>query len=468
MTKAASGKTFEVTSPIDEASIATVPDAGADEVAAAVTAAEQAFKLWRRTPAKERATAVRAMADVVDQHAEELAVLDVVDCGAPITQMRADLARSSEALRYFAGLALEAKGETVPASGENLHFTLLEPFGVVARIIPFNHPAMFAITKIAAPVVAGNCVVLKPPEAAPLSALRMGELFSELLPPGVLSVVVGDGPEVPRTLVRHPSVHRIGFIGSEPTGRAIQRDAAETGVKSVTLELGGKNAFIACPDIDIDAASSAAIRGMNFGWAGQSCGSTSRLLVHESIADELVQAVVDKLDATPMTSPLNDGATLGPMSSMAQYEKTLGYIDLAVTEGATVLAGGGPPEGFEKGYFVRPTVLGDVQPEHRIANEEVFGPVLSVLTWREEGEVIALANGVEYGLTASVWTNDLARAQRIVRELDVGYVWVNGATQHFPGMPFGGVKASGIGREECLDELLSYTRTKAVNVIQSY
>jgi 2-formylbenzoate dehydrogenase len=367
-------------------------------------------------------------------------------------------------LRMFAGLALELKGTTIPAS-ENLHYTVREPYGVAARIVPFNHPFMFAASKIAAPLVAGNATVLKPPEVAPLSALLLGELAAEILPPGVLSILIGNGPAVPRAIVRHPAVRRIGFIGSEPTGRAIQRDAADAGVKEVTLELGGKNALIACPDTDPLLVARGAVDGMNFTWSGQSCGSTSRLLVHESLADEVVAEVVRLLQGRRIASPLDPTSEQGTVISRQHYDRILGHIAMARAEGAEVLAGGGPPPGIERGLFVAPTVLGSVAADSRIAREEVFGPVLSVIRWKDESDVVAMANSVDYGLTAAVWTDDVRRAHRMAQELEVGYVWINGTSRHFPGVPFGGVKGSGIGREESIEELLGYTTVKAVNVM---
>jgi acyl-CoA reductase-like NAD-dependent aldehyde dehydrogenase len=459
------GRTFQRTSPVTESVIAEVPDGGAEDVAEAVAAADAARELWRDTPALERADAVRRLADLVERHGEELALLDTIDAGSPITNSRVDVGVAVAQLRLFAGLALEMKGDTIPASNA-LHVTTREPVGVVARIVPYNHPLMFAC-KVGAPLVAGNPTVLKPPEAAPLSALRLAELAAEVFPPGVLSVLVGDGPAVPDALVRHPKVRRIGFIGSEPTGRAIQRAAAESGVKDVTLELGGKNAMVVFSDADLAAAAEGAVFGMNFTWSGQSCGSNSRLLVQREVHDELVARVVGLVEARRIGDPLAEWSEQGTMINRAQQEKSLGYVDIAVAEGAKVMTGGGRPTGpgFERGLYLLPTVLTGVTPSARIAREEVFGPVLSVIPFDTEDEAVRIANDVDYGLTASVWTRDLDRAHRVVRAFEAGHTWINGSSRHFPNVPFGGVKGSGVGREESLEELLSYTELKAINIM---
>ncbi len=460
---AASGATYPVTAPWSGSTLAHVPDASADDVGLAVAAAERAAPAWARTDVRERAARVRALADVLDAHADELALLDAADTGVPLWMMLKDLGTAGDRMRMFADWALHLRGETIPSTPRHLHYTERVPFGVVARIIAFNHPGMFAASKVAAPLVAGNVVVLKPSDQTPLSALRLGELWADVLPPGVLQVVSGSGVETGDALVRHPSVRRIAFTGSPTTGRAIQRSAAEVGVKDVSLELGGKNAMVVLPDADLDAAVAGAAKGMNFAFTGQSCGSTSRLLVHRDVADEVTGRVAERIRSLVTGGPLDDGVQMGPLISAAQRDRVDGFVQQALRDGAHVVAQGEVPDG--PGWWFPPTLLGGVDPGSRVAQQEVFGPVLSVLPFDDSDDVVALANGVEYGLTASVWTRDLERAHTLSRAMDAGYVWVNDTSTHFIGMPFGGVKESGVGREESLEELLGYTQVRTVNVV---
>jgi betaine-aldehyde dehydrogenase len=323
---------------------------------------------------------------------------------------------------------------------------------------------MFTAGKIGPPLAVGNVVIMKPPHQAPLSAYRMMELAEGIFPPGVLSILTA-GREGSEALVAHPLVPRLSLIGSVPTGRAIARAAAER-LKHVSLELGGKNACVIYPDADLDKAARAAIDGMNFTWCGQSCGSTSRAFIHESVYERVMQAMLERVRYYKPGIPTEMDTTMGAIVSRPQLDKILGYIDLAKKEGATLAFGGKRPDDarLANGFFVEPTIFTGVRQEMRIASEEVFGPVLSVLKWSDEETMFDQVNAVEYGLTGGIWTASLANAHRAAARIEAGYLWVNGASSHFLGASFGGYKQSGIGREEGFDELLSYTQVKNVNI----
>jgi betaine-aldehyde dehydrogenase len=460
---AASGETIDIIDPATEENVGTIPAGDASDVAAAVAAAAAAGPAWSSLSWLDRAEHLRAIADVVEAHTDELAAIDAKDGGNPVSGMRGDVRRGVEEVRYYAGLGGELKGETIPWTPGQWGQTFREPYGVVGRITAYNHPLQFALTKVAAPLIAGNTVVHKPSEHTSVSALRLADLVADLLPAGVLNVVTGTGLGAGMPLVEHPTVPRISFTGGVPTGRAILRSAAEQ-IKHVSLELGGKNPMVVCPDVDLDAAAIAAVSGMGLRRStGQSCQSTSRILVHESIAAELTDRLVAQIEALRIGDPSDDGVEVGPLAFRQHYERVLQYIQIGRDEGARVLTGGGRPKGIDRGLFVAPTVFADVAPHMRIAREEIFGPVICIMTWRDEEEVIALANGVDYGLTANIWTQDLGRAYRLARAIDAGTQWINGAAGARPvGVPFGGYKQSGLGREACLSEAMSFTREKSL------
>jgi betaine-aldehyde dehydrogenase len=462
-----SGELLESINPATEESLGYVPAASAADIDRAVAAAEAAQPAWAALEPRERSKLVRKVAQALRENFDDILRIEVVDTGNTISKMRIDVATAGDTLDFYAGLATEIKGETIPATGKNLHFTIREPYGVVGRIIPFNHPIKFAANALAAPLVAGNCVVLKPPDTSPLSATILGEICRQLLPPGVVNIVTGLGMPAGDALARHPKVKRLAFTGSVPTGRAIQRAAAEGGIKHVTLELGGKNPLIAFPDMDPDKVAQVAVAGMNFAWQGQSCGSTSRVLLHEQLYKPVLERLVDRVAALRLGDPLDDNSQMGPINSKRHYERVCAMVQSGSAEGARLMTGGKRPNGseFKRGYWIEPTVFADVKPSMKIAREEIFGPVLSVFSWRDESEAIALANATEYGLTASILTNDIRTALRAARAVKSGYVWINGASGHFCGTPFGGFKNSGIGREEGIDELLSYTEVKTVHVL---
>jgi len=459
-----SGRHLDSINPGTGESLGPVADASAADVDAAVGAAKKAFETWKNVLPLERAKLLRRIATVLREHAEELAMIDAADCGNPFTEMVSDANVAAGQMEFFAGLVTEMKGNSIPMGPDVMNFSVREPLGVVGRIIPFNHPFMFCAGKSAAPLAAGNTVVMKPPEQAPLSSLRLTELLDGILPPGVFNLIPG-GKEAGSALASHPDVAMIALIGSVPTGRAVMRAASET-VKPVMLELGGKNALIAYPDADPEEVASGVIGGMNFTWCGQSCGSTSRAFVHAKIYDAVIERVRAKAAHYKPGIPTDPATTMGAIISKTQYERVLGYIETAKKEGATLVYGGGPPKDpkLAKGYYIEPTLFADVTADMRVGREEIFGPVLSIFKWSDEASMLAQVNSVEYGLTASIWTNDLSTAMHAAKTVQSGFVWINEVSKHFLGVPFGGYKQSGIGREECMEELLSFTQEKNIHV----
>jgi betaine-aldehyde dehydrogenase len=459
----AAGRTFVSTNPSTGRPIAEVPYAAAEDVDRAVRAAAKGFAEWRRVPMRERARLLETLARRIREQARPLALLDAVDSGNAVTGMVGDMHWAADSLEYFAGLVAELKGETSSYGPRHLNLTRRQPYGVVAKLNAFNHPFRFCAEKAAAPLAAGNCVVVKSSEQAPLSSFKLAALCDGLFPPGVVNVVAGDGA-TGAALVAHPLVSRVGFIGSVETGRKVAVAAAE-GLKRVSLELGGKNPILVFPDADPRAAALAALKGMNMNRQGQSCSSTSRVFVHESIHREVLAELVRLAEALPVGFPWLEENEVGPLVSERQFHRVLGFIESGVKEGARLVTGGGRPAAPELagGWFVRPTILDGVEQGMRVAREEIFGPVMSVLVWRDLEDAIARANAVEYGLTAAIVTNDLAGAMEAAERIDAGYVWIN-STGRYLGAPYGGWKASGLGVEECFDELESYTQLKNVNL----
>jgi len=334
----------------------------------------------------------------------------------------------------------------------------------VGRIIPFNHPFMFCAGKSAAALATGNTIVVKPPEQAPMSSLRLAELCDGLFPPGVFNVVPG-GRDAGARLSAHPDIAMVALVGSVPTGRAVMKAAADT-VKPVLLELGGKNALIAYPDADPDEVAGGVVGGMNFTWCGQSCGSTSRAFVHEKIYDAVLDAVKKKAAYYKPGIPTDPATTMGAIVSKVQYERVLSYLESAKSDGARLIHGGARPADpkLKDGFFVEPSIYADCTPDMRIAREEIFGPVLAIFKWSDETAMIDQVNAVEYGLTCSIWTNDLNAAHRTAMNVEAGFIWVNEVSKHFIGTPFGGFKQSGIGREECIEEMFAFTQEKNIHV----
>ena len=463
---ASDGGVIDAFNPATGRLIGQVPAATREDVAAAYDAAAEAFPAWSRTSAVERARLMHQLADLVDEHGDELAALDVMDNGSPIAEMRKDVTIASAQLRYFAGLILQVRGETIPTGEGRLNYTLRQPYGVVARIVPFNHPLMFAAARAAAPIAAGNTIIVKPSEHTSLSALRFAELAAQVLPPGVLNVVTGWGHTAGDALVKHPGIRRLSFTGAVETGRAIVAGAMGVNVKHVTLELGGKNPILVFDDADLDAAVEGAIRGMNFTWQGQSCGSTSRVYVqrdaHDSFLDRLAAA------ASSLKQGLPDDPTTqtGSMVNRQQFDKVQTYLGIGRAEGARLVTGGEhvTDGDLANGFFISPAVFAGVDHDSRLAREEIFGPVMAVMPFDDYDDGIRLANDTQFGLTASVYTRDVGKAMRFANDVEAGYVWVNDSSRHFLGVPFGGYKDSGLGREEDIEELESFTQVKNVNV----
>lgn len=459
-----SAGSFPVFDPSTATELGEAASAGEADVVRAVDAATSAGKHWHAVGAFERQRYLEALAAAFEAHLEELALLDSIDSGNPIGAMRNDVREGVKQLRFLAAAGLSHGSRNQLLGSGEVHYLLSEPYGVVGRILPFNHPAMFSISKIAAPLICGNTVVLKPAEQTPLSSILVAHLVGQVLPPGVVNVLTG-GADTGRAIVSHPLVKRIAFTGSVETGRSIQKTAAECGVKHVSLELGGKNPMIVLPDADIDEAVAGAIAGMNLlVCQGQSCGSNSRILVHESVVSEFCSKLLDRLADIRVGISYREDTEMGPLVSAAQRDRVLEYIAGAQAAGTQVAFGGGRPSGADdSGYFVAPTLLLNPSPKSTVAQEEIFGPVMSLMPWAEASEAIEVANSVEYGLTASVWTGKLAEAHRFAAALDAGYVWINEHGKHYLGAPFGGKKSSGVGREESLEEIESYSETKSIH-----
>jgi betaine-aldehyde dehydrogenase len=459
----AAGRTFASINPSTGRQLAEVPYADANDVDRAVKAAAKGFAEWRKVGIRDRARCLEAFAKRIREHAKELALVDAVDSGNAVKGMEGDMHWSADSLDYFAGLITEIKGETSSQGPRHLNLTRRQPYGVVVKLNPFNHPFRFCAEKAAAPLAAGNCVVIKSSEQAPLSSFRLAELADGIFPPGVVNVVAGDGA-TGAALVSHPMVSRIGFIGSVETGRLVARGAAE-GLKRVSLELGGKNPIIIFPDADPKQAAAAAIKGMNMNRQGQSCSSTSRVFVHQSLHRAVAEEIVRLAEELRVGFPWIETNQLGPIVSARQLERIMDFIDSGKRDGAQLLCGGDKPADpqLQGGYFLRPTVFDNVRQDMRIASEEIFGPVMSILPWNDVEDMLAKVNSLQYGLTAAIVTNHLDRAMQTAERVDAGYVWING-TGRYLGAPYGGWKSSGLGVEENFDELLSYTQLKNIHM----
>ncbi len=460
-----SGKRMTSVNPAYDEAIAEVPAGNGADIELAVRAAQAAFPAWSRLHVDERARRCRQFADALRDAAREFGMLDAIDSGNPFLSMVDDARKGAALHDFFAGLGMEMKGETIPTPGGGLDYTRPQPFGVVGRIIPFNHPISFAAGKIAPALIAGNSVILKPADQTPLSALWMGKLVREHFPPGVVNIVTGDGPTCGGALVAHKQVRRIAFTGSVETGRAITRAAS---IKCLSLELGGKNPLIIYPDVDLEKAAAAAVAGMNFTRSqGQSCGSNSRVFVHSTIKDRFLEAVLARTGKIVIGLPELETTQMGPVVTRRHYERVMGYIQAGRDEGARLVCGGGhaPGAALQQGCFVDLTIFDNVRHGMKIEREEIFGPVMCVISWDDERAMLQEVNDSDYGLCANIWTNDISTALRMADSVEAGYVWINGhGGKRFKGAPFGGFKDSGIGREHSIDELMSYAQVKNINV----
>lgn len=458
---AAEGRTFDTVNPATGEVFRSVAEAGAEDADRAVRAAARAFEDWgSRTPV-QRAKVLYRWADLIEAHVDELGLLETRDMGMALGDARWCAGNAATVMRYYAGAVDKFFGSTIPVDRDGIVLTFREPIGVAALITPWNFPLNIANWKTAPALAAGNTVVLKPASLSPLTALRYAELGLEAgLPPGVLNVVPGPGRAVGDALVEHPLVGKVGFTGSTEVGVEIARKAAGT-IKRVTLELGGKSACVVFADADLEKAGRLAPFSV-FENAGQDCCARSRLIVEESAKDELLEHYVAATRAIVVGDPEADGTQMGPLVSAGQRETVEGYIATGVAEGATLLEGGVRPEGLDSGFFLRPTILDDCTNEMTVSREEIFGPVVSVITFRDEAEAIRIANDTPYGLSGSLWTRDGARQLRVARALRTGGLGVNSNSSVFPQAPFGGYKQSGSGKELGMEGLVHNTELKSV------
>ncbi|HTC24047.1 MAG TPA: aldehyde dehydrogenase family protein [Gemmatimonadales bacterium] len=457
------GKTFDVYDPASEEVIATCPAGGADDIDRAVKAAHRAFYGgWKTTTAQERGRVLLRLAERIRARRSELAELETRNSGKPIAESEYDMDDTATCFEYYGGLATKINGEVLPVPADAVAFALREPVGVAGQIIPWNYPLMMAAWKIAPALAAGCSVVLKPAEQTPLSILELAKDFETVgLPPGVVNIVTGDGPGAGAPLVTHPEVRKIAFTGSAAVGRQIMRNAADQ-LKRVSLELGGKSPNIFFSDADFENAVDGALFGV-FVNQGEVCSAGSRVLVQRDIYRKFVDAAAAKAKTIKVGSGLDRNNKMGPLVSAAQRDRVVRYLKVGRQEGKLAV-GGGVPKQHDRGWYVEPTIFYDVDNAARIAQEEIFGPVMSVIPFKDEAEAVRIANATPYGLAAAVWSRDIFKAFRVVKALEAGIVWVNHMQPTFVEAPWGGYKASGFGRELGHWGVEEYLETKQVYI----
>ena len=463
---ASDGGTREVINPADGTVIARVPEATAADVSRAIAAARRAFDEgpWPRMAARDRGTLLFRVAEAIRARSAELAETETRNMGKPIVEAEFDVSDAAHCFEYYGGMASKIHGETLEVPDNALSMVVREPVGVVGQIIPWNYPLLMAAWKLAPALAAGCTAILKPAEQTPLSALILAEIFQSLdLPPGVVNIVTGDGPTAGGGLVTDPRVDKIAFTGGVDTGKLVIRGAAET-IKRMSIELGGKNPNIVFADADFEAAVDGALFGA-FANQGEVCSAGSRLLVERPIYDRMLQAIADKIGRITLGDPLSRDTKMGPLVTKEHQEKVLGYIEIGRKEGRLVTGGGRPKDAaLSRGWYVEPTVFADVKNSARIAQEEIFGPVLTVIPFEDEAEAVRIANDTPYGLAGAVWSRDVFRGIRVLKQIRAGILWLNTYHPTYNEAPWGGYKQSGFGRELGPHGLEQYLETKQINL----